>query len=347
MTLKEIAKEAGVSVSTVSRVVNSRNDSFASKEVRDRIWAIVKKSGYLPNKSARELQQGKKSGETVRSGSLCCILGRTDTMEENPFLSQLSRVIEKQAMEHGYPVRFSYSIFDVNEKLMTNVIREKIESFKPAGAIAIGQFNKCAIDLLNRYYANIVYAGRGRINAEWDQVICDAYEAAEIALSHLYLQGHRRIGYLGGTESEVRFLAYQNFLRKHDLAFEDELVYPCEHNGEGGVLGAEKLIKADGSKPTAVLCASDTSAIALMNRLKDAKIQVPEQVSVVGIDNIELSGYVSPMLTTMGAPVQEIGNVAVQTLIGRIERRHKKPLRIYLQNEFIHRQSVAVLANAF
>lgn len=72
MTLKEIAKEAGVSVSTVSRVVNSRNDSFASKEVRDRIWAIVKKSGYLPNKSARELQQGKKAAKLC-AAVLCAV----------------------------------------------------------------------------------------------------------------------------------------------------------------------------------------------------------------------------------------------------------------------------------
>ncbi len=343
MTLKEIAAEAGVSVSTVSRVVNSRNDSFASEEVRNRIWAIVKESGYLPNKSARELQQGKSKGEIVRSGSLCCILGRTDTSEENPFLAEITRAIEKQSMECGYPVRFSYSIFNMGEKLMTNVIKEKIESFKPDGAIAIGHFSKCAIDLLNRYYGNVVYVGRTKINAGWDQVICDAYEAAEIALLHLFSQGHRRIGYLGGTENEVMFLAYQNFLQRYQLSFEDELVYQCKHNGEGGVSGAEQLIKANGSRPTAVLCASDTAAIALMNRLKDARIRVPEQVSVVGIDNIELSGYVSPMLTTVGMPIQEIGNVAVQTLIGRIERRHRKPLRIYLQNEFIHRQSVAAL----
>jgi DNA-binding LacI/PurR family transcriptional regulator len=341
ITLKEIAAEAGVSVSTVSRVVNSRNDSFASKEVRDRIWTIVKKGGYLPNKSARELQQGKINGEAARSGSLCCILGHTDTVEENPFFAQLSRIIEKQSLERGFPVRFSYSIFDVNEKLMTNVIKEKIESFKPDGAVTIGQFSKCAIDLLNRYYSNIIYVGRCKISADWDQVICDAYEAAEMALSHLFSQGHRRIGYLGETENEVRFLAYQNFLGRQGLAFDEDLVYRCQHNGEGGNLGAKKLLAANGNKPTAVLCASDTAAIALMNRLKDAKIRVPEQVSIVGIDNIELSGYVSPMLTTVGMPIPEIGSVAVQTLINRIERRHKNPLRIYLQNEFIHRQSVA------
>ena len=344
MTLKEIAAEANVSVSTVSRVVNSRNDSFASREVRDRIWAIVKKSGYSPNKSARELQ-GKSSGETVRNGTLCCILGRTDTLDEHPFLAQLSRVIERQSMEHGYPVRFSYSIFDINAKLMTNVIKEKIEFFNPNGAIVIGQFNKCAIDLLNRYYSDIVYVGRSKINTNWDQVICDVYEAAEMALSSLYHHGHRRIGYLGETENEARFCAYRNFLETHGLAFEEELIYRCEHNGKGGNLGAEKLIKANENRPTAVLCASDTAAIAFMNRLKDAKIHVPDQVSVISMDNIELSGYVSPMLTTVGMPIQEIGNVAVQILISRIERKHKMPLRIYLQNELLLRQSVKRIAN--
>jgi LacI family transcriptional regulator len=229
---------------------------------------------------------------------------------------------------------------------MTNVIKEKIDSYKPDGVIAIGQFSKFAIDMLNRYYSNIVYVVRGKIDADWDQVICDAYEAAEMALSYLFAQGHRRVGYLGWTENEVRFSAYRNSLANHGLDFEEELVYRCEHNGEGGNLGAEKLIKANGGMPTAVLCASDTAAIALMNRLKDAKIRVPEQVSIVSIDNIELSAYVSPMLTTVGMPIQEIGSIAVQTLIGRIERQHKKALRIYLQNEFLQRQSVTSPANA-
>jgi len=340
VTLKEIAAEAGVSVSTVSRVVNSRDDSFASREVRDRVWNIVRKTGYLPNKTARELRWGKNA-QPVQGGLLCCILGRTDAAEGSPFLSQISRVTEKQALDMGYPLRFSYSIFHMGEKLMTNVIRQRIESFKPNGVIAIGEFSSCAVDLINRHYANVIYIGRSRIDTAWDQVICDAREAAEIALNHLYAKGHRKIGYLGMTGREPRHDAYRDFLTRRGLSIPEQWVFECEHSAEGGNAGARKLIGLSGERPTAVFCACDSAAIALTNRLKDAKIHVPEQVSIIGLDNIELSGYVSPMLSSVGMPVQEMGVVAVQTLISRMEGRHKKALRVYLPNEIYIRQSVA------
>jgi len=341
VTLKEIAKEAGVSVSTVSKVINSRDDSFAGKEVRDRIWAIVRRTGYQPNPNARALRHGKPGERAGPSASLCCILGRTGTADEGPFLSQVSRAVERQAIEQGCPVRFSYSVLTCGEKLMTSAAKKKIEAFTPDGVIAIGSFGPCATALLNRYYSKVVYIGRSDIQTDWDQVICSAYEAAELALSYLFSHRHKKIAYLGETENEDKFRAYRDFLAAHGLLFEERLVFRFAHNDEGGRQGAEALIKAAKNRPTAVFCACDAAAIALINGLKAARISVPGQISVTGIGNIEASGYVSPMLTTVGMPVWDIGAVAVQTLRSRMAQRHKTPLRIHLQNELMRRQSVA------
>ena len=104
MTLKQIAAQAGVSISTVSRIINAPDGSFARKEVRDRVWAIIQETGYTPNQSARALKRGAVRAEETADGALACILGRTKTLDENPFFAQLARAIEQQAMEQRYQV---------------------------------------------------------------------------------------------------------------------------------------------------------------------------------------------------------------------------------------------------
>lgn len=304
--------------------------------MRDRVWNIIKETGYTPNQSARDLKQGKNKSPDAPSGTLACILGRTRTLDENPFFAQLARGIEQQAMERGYPVRHSYSVFDMN----TNAVQENVAAMKTDGAIVLGRFSDKVITLLEHKYKNIVYVGRNSINAAWDQVICDGYEATQIALWHLISLGHRRIGYIGETAGEVRYQAYLDMVQKHQLHDDKLLISESPQSSAGGYQGAEAMLKACDRLPTAVFCAADVSAIAALRRFTEAKIKVPEQLSIISIDNIELSGYVSPMLTTVGMPIIEMGNVAVQTLICRIQKRHKLPLKIYLPNKLLRRESV-------
>ncbi|WP_444643636.1 LacI family DNA-binding transcriptional regulator [Caproiciproducens sp. R1] len=338
MTLKEIAAKAGVSVSTVSRIINSPDDSFARKEVRDRVWSIIRETGYTPNQSARELKQGRTRAPKAPAGAVACILGRTKTIDDDPFFAQLARVIEQQAMEWGYPVRLSYSVFDIK-----TTVPEKIELFKADGAIVLGRFSSDYIGFLEKHYRNLVYVGRNIISAGCDQVICDGYEATQIAMKHLISCGHRRIGYIGEIANEVRYRAYLDTLHEHGLDCSAGLISNCPQNGAGGYQGAEHLLRTASPLPTAVFCATDMVAIAALRRFTEAKIKVPEQLSVISMDNIELSGYVSPMLTTVGMPIVEMGNVAVQILINRIQKRHRLPLKIFLPNKLAIRESVANL----
>ncbi len=339
MTLKEIAVQAGVSVSTVSRIVNSPDDRFASKEVRDRVWSIIKKTGYTPNQTARELRRGNTKAQGMPSCALACVLGRTRTLDDDPFFAQLARVIEQQAMEKGYPVRFSYSVFDMN----TNAVPEKIGPIKADGAIVLGRISSNYIDSLESYYKNLVYVGRNIISASCDQIICDGYEATQIAMKYLVACGHRRIGYIGETSNEVRYKAYLDMLSEYELDCSSDLVSNCPQNGAGGYQGAANLLGAANPLPTAVFCATDIAAVAALRRFAEAKIKVPEQISIISMDNIELSGYVSPMLTTVGMPIIEMGNVAVQILIDRIRKQHKLPMKIFLPNKLAIRESVANL----
>lgn len=342
MTLKQIATMAGVSISTVSRVLNSPDNSFASKEVRDNVWKIAKEIGYVPNQSARELKLGKHTARSSAPPSISCILGRAKQLDDDPFFAQMSRAIEQQALDLGYAIHLSYSLFDIE----TAALLDQIESSHTDGAIILGRFSNDSMNFLKKHYKNLVYVGRNVIAADCDQVICDGYEATQIAIMHMIANGHKRIGYIGETTNEVRYEAYCDTLRKHGLEVSENWVSNCPQNGPGGYQGAEQLLtKAKtASLPTAVFCANDIAAIAALRRFAEAKIKVPEQLSIISMDNIELSGYVSPMLTTVGMPIVEMGNWAVQLLIDRMNKRHKLHAKVLLPNKLIVRESVATLA---
>lgn len=335
MTLKEIAKQAGVSVSTVSRIINSQDDSFARKEIRDRIWEIVRETEYVPNRSAVELKQNKKDSRGPIT--LACILGRTKNLEDNPFFAQVARAVEQRALNLGYVVSLSYSVLDIaNLDLL-----KKIESVKTDGAVVIGRFDMGTIKFLKNHYKNIVYVGRNVIDTELDQVICDGYEATREALNYLIQCGHQRIGYIGETVNETRYKAYINTVNEKKLDNDSSLVCTCPQNGAGGYQGADALIQKAKPLPTAIFCATDVAAIAAIRRFTEAGIKIPKDISVVGMDDIELAGYVSPMLTTVGMPKSELGNIAVQTLVSRINKNHKLPMKIFLPYKLAIRESVS------
>lgn len=335
MTLKEIASRAGVSVSTVSRVLNSSDDSFGSREVRERIWKLVKETGYVPNKSARSLRMGESHTES--SGVISCIFGRTKTPADNPFFAQIARAIEQQALQMGYVVNSSYSIFDLKD---TNILKT-ITTMKTDGAIVLGMFGAETRTLLERIYKNIVYTGLNSVDAQWDQVNCDGYQVGLTAMNHLLDLGHTRVAYVGETKNEIRFSAYKDALEQRGLPLDMSLVSNCPLDGASGYVGAEKLLQQSSPGPTAIFCGNDITALAVLRKLAELKKKVPADISVIGVDNIELSEYISPMLTTVGVPKEEMGQMAVRILIDRINKQHRLPMRVVLPHKLVIRESTA------
>ncbi|MDR3239463.1 MAG: LacI family transcriptional regulator [Clostridiales bacterium] len=336
LTLKTIASLTGVSVSTVSRIINSLDDTFASKEVRDRVWAAIQETGYIPNPSARALRL-KVAGKTASGPSLLTvILGRTHKPDDNPFFAQVSRAIEQQSLNMGHSISRLYSILDTRE----GGALAKIEPARTDGAFVLGRVDPKMIPYLEKRYKNIIYIGRNVIDAAWDQVICDGYEATRVALEYLIAKGHRQIGYIGERSEEIRWSAYIDTLAKHDLEINGGWVADCVQNSAGGYSGAEKLLEKARPLPTAIFCAADAAAIAAMRRFHEAKIKIPRQLSIIGMDNIDLSGYVSPMLSTIEMPIVEMAGAAVKTLLDRIDKRHKLPMKIFLPGTLIPRESV-------
>ena len=331
MTLKEIAQIVGVSTSTVSRVVNSNNTKAASPETCEKIWAVVRTQGYTPNESAQRLKgkTGRQSSAAPRK--IFCIFARTVDSYLDPFFTELMQAIEQEAFLRKYTMR---TIFSLNE-LQNSEIRRNAPYF---GALVLGRMNRQTMDTLNARFKHIAYVGLNTLPYKIDQVVSDGYAAARSAVEYLQQTGHTRILYVGETDREQR---YQGFVDAMKAAGIEDLSRYTVHTSltpHGGYSAINRVLD-EGREFTALFCANDDTAIGTIKALKERGISIPEDVSVIGVGDIELGRYFSPMLSTVHIPIRELGQQAARTIIDRIENSHQLPMKIELPSSLIVRET--------
>lgn len=314
MTLKEIARQANVSVSTVSRVINQKNTKAASPEVQERIWEIVRKSGYTPNATARSLKLGQKAQiQNTTPKSIACIYARSNSAVSDPFFSQIAKAIEQEAFKSNYFIRQSFTAMDIANPDMAR----QLAQFPVDGIVILGRYEKQLLRFFTQNYKNVIYTGLNPMGTQYDQVVCDGSDISYSALSYLVELGHTKIGYVGEQNNEVRFSGYKDALAKLGLPFLQKNTSNVHLSADGGYKGANILMhnKADIS---AIFCANDTTAIGVIHALKEKNFRIPEDISVISVDDIETAQYLSPMLTTVHVPLEELGKITAKTLIDRI-----------------------------
>ncbi len=335
MTLKDIANAAGVSISTVSRILNGKSINAASKEVQDKIWEIARAGGYTPNASAQSL----KSGTSVRklTKSIACIYARSTDAKNDAFFSTLTRSIEQEALKEGFIVKYSFSAYDIHNP----AIHHQIVNNEVDGVAVLGRCDKETLKFLKLHFKKVVYAGLNALDAEYDQVICDGYAVATDAMEHLFGLGHVRTGYIGEVQKEVRYFAYRDALKKHHLPLDHNLVTNVPISSDDGYQGAKRILERS-KDVTAFFCINDITAIGALKAIQDCNYKIPEEISVISMDDIDISQYVSPMLTTMHIPIEEIGKMTAKILIDRINNGHSLPLKISLPYYLVKRESCAI-----
>lgn len=335
MTLKEIATRAGVSVSTVSRVVNSKNVKAASPEVCDRIWQIVRETGYTPNSSAQRLQKGSADSDPRHRGKIYVVFSRKVDTYIDPFFTDLMHAIEKEAFSRKYPIQTVMSDLE-----MHSLSADSID--KHSAAIILGQINETNMAIMKSCFRHLAYIGLNALpeSAMIDQILCSGYKAARSAVSYLADLGHRRIFYIGETENEERYQGYMDEMKHRGLCTSPEFVCRSQLSPQGGYDRMAKLLKSQ-LHFTAVFCANDDTAIGAVRALLEHGIRVPEDVSVIGMDDIEMSRYLSPMLTTVHIPTEDMGKQAAKVIIDRIEGGHKLPMKIKFPIAISPRESCA------
>lgn len=330
MSIKEVAKAAGVSPSTVSRVVNGGNQTAASKETQEKIWEAVRLLGYSPNHHARSL---KKPGE-IRGpkAEIDCVYARKVGPFLDPFFATLMHAAEVELTRMGYILRYYYSIEDIETSTISRA------GSGPSAAIVLGRPQKEALNLLRKNYANIVYSGLNVLQEDIDQVLCSGYRAAEACVEHLISLGHTKICYLGEVFREQRYQGYCDTMRRHGILDEANYVIETPFT-PAGAYDAVNVFLELGREFTAIFCANDMSAMGVFKALKEHKLKVPRDVSVIGINDMEAVRYLDPMLTTINIPMEEMGKMVAKLLVDRMEGGHRLPAKVEIPFSLICRDS--------
>jgi LacI family transcriptional regulator len=296
VSIKDIARRAGMSPSTVSRVANGKKHVNSAK--RQRILQLIEETGYVPNKAARAMVLKKTS-------SVGLVI--PDTF--NIFQRQLFSIVERSLESFGYYTMFFFSKFeDTSEENCLN----KIKAENLGGVIMLHEMkNPAFYEYLDRTGIPVITAtfrvpGIPAIHVNEEQASTDA-------VNHLISLGHRDIVMISGdgfTFGRQRAEGFFQALVAADIDWEaGRVVFVRNYTAEFGMYGMRELLlrRGGGQDFTAVFAATDELAIGAMRVLKDAGMRVPEDVSVVGFDDVDISDYVIPRLTTVRQPIKEMG----------------------------------------
>ena len=329
-TIQDIARAVGVSTATVSRALS--HPERVAEETRTAVLEAVRRSGYRVNRTARNLRRR-------RSGSILALVPNLANPFFSEILSGLSTVLAGSG--HGLLVADTRIGPDPAARLSDYL----------AGGMADGVV---ILDgaLPDALAPNTMASERPRppmvMACEWSartlpSVRVDNEGGAALAIRHLVERGHRAIGHLTGPEGNVltasRLAGTQRTLAEAGLSLPAEHVFPGDFGLESGARAAARWL-ALRHRPTAVFCASDEMACGFVGALQHAGIEVPRAVSVVGFDDIEVSAYLTPALTTIRQPRRRIGERAAQLLLGMIEAGSAQAPAEVLPVELIERQSV-------
>lgn len=322
MSLKEIAARTGVSVSTVSRVLNNRPGGCVSAQVRQRVWSAAREMGYQPNLHARNLKQGTSDQALPR---VSVILARPDAPTEDPFFVQTLDDLSAELLGAGF-------------RLGKTVCPEE-GAWSPPEAEGYIVLGKCREDLLRRLEAhtpNLVGLWRNPGALPVDQVVCSGQKAASLAMEHLVELGHRRIAYIGDCSYENRFVGYTEALTGHGLPLIYPLVFNIPQTREDGQRAMEALLQA--GEATGVLCASDEVALGALDALRHTrKKRGVLPVSVVSIDDIPEARQAG--LTTVHIPRGDMAHLAVRLLADRMAGGHREQVSVELPCRLVERDS--------
>ena len=325
MTLEEVARLAGVSTATVSRVINNRGP--VRESTRRRVLEAARRLHYKPNIHARAL-----AGGTSR------ILGMIASNIDNPFFIDIFRSFEAEAARHGYEVVLKHS--DYSRKRLLEAIETFIGQRVAGLAITVSEADEKIVEELNEGRLPVVFCDGGRASERMSAIKVRYATGMRRVVEHLYGLGHRRFAFvghhLGLAAARERERAFTEAAELHsaDLRY---VIEEGDDSPEGGRQALQQVLRS-GFAPTAIVCANDFMAIGVLTELRSRGLAAPGDVSVAGFDNIEFSRHVYPALTTVSVPRDRIARLAAYALIPQ-ESGHPKGREVVIDPELIVRES--------
>jgi LacI family repressor for deo operon, udp, cdd, tsx, nupC, and nupG len=330
-TVKEIAAIAKVSVATVSRAL--QRPEIVSEETRQRIHEVVKRLGYTPNALARNLR-------TARTRLIIALLPDI----ANPFFSEVIRGIEQVAHENGYSVLLG----ETQSSLVREQAYADMVAARQADGIITMSHRVPAIPIDGRL--PVVNACEYVKDKKISSVYIDNVAAAGAAVDYLVTLGHRDIAFIAGPSSSPicvdREQGYQLALQRAKIAANPALTAVGDFSIEAGERAID-LFLSQGQTFSAVFCSNDEMAIGAMRALISHGLRVPDDVSVVGFDDIRFARYTSPPLTTVAQPKNALGREAMTMLIELLNDPEVPPRKRVLSADLVVRGSTAAYASGY
>ena len=326
-TIREVAETAGVSYATVSHVIN--NTRLVSQETRERVLAAMDALNYRPNALARSLRQGKTN-----------TIGLVLPDSANPFFAEISRSIEDETFKKGYSVFLCNTELDTQRELFyVDVLSKK----QVDGIIFVAAGDKAdSLDFLLERRMPVVMVDRDLPNVEADVVLTDHQLGGYLATRHLLELGHTRIACIAGpssiTPGAERIIGYRRALEEASISYDEDLVVRGDYHPQSGLEITHSILKMD-PRPTAIFALNDLMALGALRAAAEAGYSVPKDLAIVGYDDLELSHFTNPPLTTIAQPKKEIGIQAVNLLVDRMSQKNRPPSRVVLPPELIVRRS--------
>ncbi|MFI3208310.1 MAG: LacI family DNA-binding transcriptional regulator [Eubacteriales bacterium] len=337
VTLKDIANEVGVSVSTVSRTINGGQSKKPSKKTEEAIWEAVARLGYKPNSNARNLVSGIVEEKEVETYSIAIILVSPYATFSTIFFRDMLSLVIDEMQNTNLQVKYVLS----SKGCTTAEFYQKITSVPVDGAIILGVYDEEMFKILQDNIKYLVYTGMNPVEQCADEVICDGYKSAELALMHLIEEGYKKIGYIGPIHRKKdrksnRFIDYKNILQKRNIALEESCVKESTFEAASGY----EAMKAMGDCiPEAIYCTGDMIAVGAMKYALEQGLRIPEDVAFIGMANRSFSGYMNPSLTTIDVPKESLSKISVSMLVDKIENKHRDNIRVDVTSTLHIRES--------
>ena len=331
VTVKDIAREAGVSHSTVSRALHSSN--LIANETIERIQQIANEMGYSPSAAARALK-------TNRSQVLGVVLSSVD----DPFFSEILQGIEDGVQESGYSLFIAAAHRDTGREYKT--VQAMVEHRVDGIIICSTSFSEKQSGQLLQYGVPMVVINNQAAEDFRFSIYHDDVDGSRQITRHLIELGHRKIAYLGnslsGRTTLDRLTGFRQEMESNGLAIPAEYIHEAQGaNPENGIEASKHYLTLP-QRPTAIVCYNDMLAIGVLKGLQQLGVRVPEEISVTGFDNIIFSAYTNPPLTTFDQPKRFIGMEAARLLLGLLKHESDDGEKVkMLKGELLVRASTA------
>ncbi|UMM06429.1 substrate-binding domain-containing protein [Vibrio campbellii] len=332
-TMKDIAKLAGVSTSTVSHVINKTR--FVSEEISERVNNAAKELNYYaPSALARSLKVNRTK-----------TIGMLVTTSTNPFFGEVVKGVERSCYQKGYSLILCNTEGD-NERMRESIntlLQKRVDGLILMCSSLEGE----RIDVFERYPdIPVVVMDWGPMLFTSDKIQDNSLRGGYLAAKYLIDCGHKEVGCITGPlikhQAQMRYEGYKRAMLEAELEFNASWIVESDFECEGGYQAFKKMVER-GPLPSSIFVSNDMMAMGVINAANELGIQIPEQLSIIGYDDIHIAKFMSPSLTTIHQPKYRLGQAAVETLLRKLDEKSDEAQVVQLEPTLVERNSVRLL----